>query len=143
MRSVLSFLAVALFVLLGAQVASACDYNKRAVVVQQVVQAQVVQPVVVAPVVSQIVVPQVVSQAVVVPVVQKQVVVQQFQQVQKVRGGYGGYGGGFRQAQFVGGRQNFGGGGGGGLAGVINAVGNVANSPAGTFALGVLAGRGF
>jgi hypothetical protein len=111
---------------------------RRAVVVEQVVvqdnyHAPIVQKVVAQPVYVQRVVAQ--------PVYVQQVVAQKVVR-QNVYGG-----GGFRQAQFVGGgrqRLGIGGGGGGGfIAGTLDAVGRLANSPAGTFALGVLAGRGF
>lgn len=100
------------------------DYHAQAVVVEKVVQPVYVQRIVTQKVVAQ-------------PVIVQQKVVRQ-----NVYGG-----GGFRTAQFVGGggRQRLVGGGGGGgfIANTLDAVGRLANSPAGTFALGVLAGRGF
>jgi hypothetical protein len=138
-----SILALGAF-LFAALTLTACDYGQRSVCAQaQVVQVQAApvyaQAQVVVPQYAQVVVPTVASFAQVqyaAPViVQKQVVVRQ----QAVYGG-------FSQRQFGGG--GFGGrqrafGGGFGSGGVINAVNNLVNSPAGTFALGAFVGNGF
>ena len=128
-------------VLVGALTAVAGDCRRATVVEKIVVQDEYVAPVTV---VEKVVVQPAHVQRIVVqqPVVVQQKVVRQNVVRQNVYGGYGG--GNFRSAQFVGGgRQRLvGGGGGGGLGGIINAIGNVANSPAGTFVLGALAGGG-
>lgn len=66
-------------------------------------------------------------------------------------GGYSGFSGGASVSGFSGGRSNFSGGGrsnfgqsgGFGSGGVINALSNAVNSPAGQFALGAFVGNGF
>lgn len=142
MRSAVLGAAVLLLALL-AGTATACPYNQAVAV--QVQAAVVATPVVtvvpavvpVATVVTPVVqtqvavVPTVVATPVIQTVVQREVIVER--QVQKQRRGI--YGGG---------RQAFGGGGGGGsfLGDTIRAVGDVANSPAGSFFLGAQAARG-
>jgi hypothetical protein len=138
-------------VLFAALAASACDYGQRSVCAAVQVQAapvyqqaQVYQAVV--PQYAQVVVPTVASFAQVqyaAPIVQKQVVVQkQFVQAVPVYGSVGYAQQSFSQRSFVGGgfggrQRAFGGGGGGGfLANTIDAVGRLANSPAGSFIIG-------
>jgi hypothetical protein len=139
-------------VLFAALAASACDYGQRSVCAVQaapVYQAQVYQAQAVVPQYAQVVVPTVASFAQVQYAAPVQQVVVQKQVVQRqVYAQSFAYGGGFQaQRQFVGGgfggRQRAFGGGGFGSGGVINAVNNLVNSPAGTFALGAFVGNGF
>lgn len=129
MRLSVLCLAVALLAIFAGSV-SACPYNQ-AVVVQQVVATPVVAAV---PVQTVVATPVVQSQVAVVPTaVFATPVVQTFAVQQNVYGGFGGQ-------RAVRGRAV--GGGGGGLGGVVNAVNNLANSPAGIFTIGALAGGG-